>query len=87
MAYFHSCGTSSPPSNRNDDIEQSPTQGCIAVEGDLKQLNGDSVRSDSLSNRQQADGTCRLLHRGLNSKLHVRWPLVKAFGDFRVELW
>ena len=53
--------------NTNDDIEQSPAQGGIAVEGDLEQLNGDSVRSDSLSVRQRADGICQLLHRGLNS--------------------
>ena len=40
-----------PPPNTNDDIEQSPAQGGITVEGDLEQLNGDSVRSDSLSVR------------------------------------
>ena len=55
-----------PPPNTNDDIGQSPAQGGIAVEGDLKQLNGDSVRSDSLSVRQRADGVCQLLLRGLN---------------------
>ena len=53
MAYFHCyCGTFPPPPNTNDDIDQSPAQGGIAVEGDLhdlEQLNGDSVRSDSLS--------------------------------------
>ena len=32
----------SPP-NTNDDIEHYPTQGGITVEGDLEQLNGDSV--------------------------------------------
>ena len=37
-----------PPPNTNDDIEQSPTQGGITGEGDLKQLDGDPVRSDSL---------------------------------------
>ena len=51
IAYFHWCGTSSPPTNTNDDIEQSPPQGVITVEDDLEQLNGDSVRSDSLSVR------------------------------------
>ena len=56
-----------PPPNTNDDIEQSPTQGGITVESDLEQLNGDSVRSDSLSVRQRADGVCQLHHRGLNS--------------------
>ena len=56
----------SPP-NTNDDIEQSPAQGGITVEGDLEQLNGDSVRFDSLSGRQRADGVCQLLRRGLNS--------------------
>ena len=41
-----------PPSNTNDDdIEQSPSQGGITVEGDLEKFNGDSVRSDSLSVR------------------------------------
>ena len=40
------------PPNTNDDIEQSPAQGGIAIEGDLEQLNGDSVQSDSLSVRQ-----------------------------------
>ena len=56
-----------PPLNTNDNIEQSPAQGRITVEGDLEQLNGDSVRSDSLSVRQRANGVCQLLHRGLNS--------------------
>ena len=45
-----------PPPNTNDDIEHSPAQGGITVEGDLEQLNGDSVRSDSISVRQRADG-------------------------------
>ena len=67
MASFHCCGTSPPRPNTNDDIEQSPAQGGIAVEGDLEQLDGDSVRSDSLSVRQKADDVCQLLHRGLNS--------------------
>ena len=62
---FHCCGT--PPPTTNDDIEQSPAQGGIPVEGDLEQLNGDSVRSDSLSVRQRAGGVCQLLHLGLNS--------------------
>ena len=31
-----------PPPNTNDDFEQSPAQGGIAVDGDLEQLNGDS---------------------------------------------
>ena len=56
-----------PPPNTSDDIEQSPAQGGITVEGDLEQLNGDSVRSDSLSVCQRADGVCQLLHRGLNA--------------------
>ena len=56
-----------PPPNTNDDIEQSPAQGGIPVEGDLEQLDRDSVRSDSLSVRQRVDGVCQLLHRGLNS--------------------
>ena len=55
------------PQNRSDDIEQSPAQGGITVEGDLEQLNGSSVRSDSLSDRQRAVGAFQLLHRGLNS--------------------
>ena len=56
-----------PPPNTNDDTEPSSAQGGIIIEGDLEQLNGDSVRSDSLSVRQRADGLCQLLHRGLNS--------------------
>ena len=56
-----------PPLNTNDDIEQSPAQGRITVERDLEQLNGDSVRSDSLSVHQRVDGVCQLLNRGLNS--------------------
>ena len=48
MTCFHSCGTF-PPSPPSDDIEQSPLQGGITVEGDLEQLNVDSFRSDSLS--------------------------------------
>ena len=67
IAYFHCCGTSPPPPNTNDKIEQSPAQGGITVEGDLEQLNGDSVRSDSFSVGQRADGVCRVLHRELNS--------------------
>ena len=38
-----------PHPNTNDDIEQSPAQGGIVVEGDLEQLNRDSVQYDSLS--------------------------------------
>ena len=56
-----------PPPNTNDDIDQSPAQGGITVEGDLEQLNGDSVRSDSLSVRLRTDGVSQLLHRGLSS--------------------
>ena len=67
MTSFHCCGTSPLPPNTNGDIEQSPAQGGITVEGDLEQLNGDSVRSDSLSVCQRADGVCQLLPRGLNS--------------------
>ena len=55
-----------PPPNTNDDIDQSPAQSGIAVEGDFEQLNRDSVRSDSISVRQRADSVCQLLHRGLN---------------------
>ena len=55
-----------PPPNTNDDIEQSPAQGGIIVEGDLEQLNGDFVWSDSCSVHQRADGGCQLLHLGLN---------------------
>ena len=55
------------PPNTNEDIEQSSAQGGITYEGDLEQLNGDSVRSDSLSVHQRVDGVCQLLHRGLNS--------------------
>ena len=55
------------PPNTNEDIEQSPAQRGITVEGDLEQLNGDSVRSDSLSVGQRVAGVCQLLHRGLNS--------------------
>ena len=56
-----------PPPNTNDDTEQSPAQDGITVEGDLRQLNGDFIRSDRLSVRQRADGVGQLLHRGLNS--------------------
>ena len=55
------------PPNTNEDIEQSPAQGGITYEGDFEELNGDSVRSDSLSVRQRVDGVYQLLHRGLNS--------------------
>ena len=48
MAYFHCFGTSRPHQIPNDDM-QPPVQGGIAVEGDLEQLNGGSVRSNSLS--------------------------------------
>ena len=85
MAYFHCCGTFPLPPNPNDDIDQFPAQGGITVEGDLEQLNRDSVRFDSLSVRQQAYDACQLLHRGLNSQRHVPGQLGKAFGDVRVE--
>ena len=75
-----------PPPNTNDDIEQSPAQGGIIVEGDLEQLNGDSARSDSLSVRQRADGVCELLHRGLNSKRHVFGPLSRPSAMFGSSL-
>ena len=67
MASLHCCGTSLPPPDTNEDIEQSPAQGGIAVEGDLEQLDEVSVRSDSLSVRQRADGVSQLLHRWLDS--------------------
>ena len=87
MAYFHSLLRHLGPSpNINDDIEPSPAQDGITVEGDLDQLNGDFVRSDSLSVHQRADGACQLLNRRLNSSRHVLRPLVKVFGDVRVEL-
>ena len=61
-----------PPPTTNDDIEQSPVRGGITIEGDLEQLNRDSVRPTAVpingrSVRQRADGACRLLQRGLNS--------------------
>ena len=56
-----------PHSNTNDDIEQSSAQGGFTVEGDLDQLDGDSVLSNSFSVRQRAVGVCQLLHSGLNS--------------------
>ena len=41
----------SPPPNANDDVEQSLSQGGITVESDLEQLDGNSIRSNSLSIR------------------------------------
>ena len=35
--------------NADDDVEQSLSQGGITVEGDLEQLDGNSIRSNSLS--------------------------------------
>ena len=67
MGYFHCFGTYPPLPNINDAIKQSPSQGGIAVEGDFEQLNEDSVRSDSRSVYQRADGVCQLLYRGLYS--------------------
>ena len=66
MASLHCCGTPPPP-NTNDNIEQSPVQVGVTVEGDLEQLNGESVGPDSLSVRQRVDGAYQLLHRELNS--------------------
>ena len=74
-----------PPPNTNDNIEQSLAEGGITIEADLQQPDGDSVRSDSLSVRQRADGVCQLLHRGLNSYQHVFGSLAKAFCDVRVK--
>ena len=74
-----------PPPNSNEDIDQSPSQGGITIEGDLKELDEDSVRSDGRSVRQRADGACQLQHRELNSLRHVLRPLVKVLGDVRVE--
>ena len=59
-----------PAPKTNDDIEQFPAQGGIPVEGNLEQLNGDSVRSNSLSVRQRADGVCQLMNRELNVMIH-----------------
>ena len=57
-----------PPPNTSEDIEQSPAQGGITVQGDFEQTDGDSVCSDSLFPvRQRADGACQLPHCGLNS--------------------
>ena len=64
MASSYCCGTSPSSPNTNDDIEQSPSQRGITVEGDLEQLNGDSIRSDSLSVHQRADCVCQLAYRG-----------------------
>ena len=38
-----------PPRNANDDVEQSLPQGGLTVEGDLEQLDENSIRSNSLS--------------------------------------
>ena len=74
-----------PHSNSNDDIEQSPAQGGIAVEDDLEQLNRDSVRSDSLSVRQRADGTSQLLCIGGYASCRPNHtslsPVVQWFGQ------
>ena len=51
VTYFHCCGTPLSP-NRNDDIEQPPSQGGITAEGDLDKLR----RPDSLSVPYRADG-------------------------------
>ena len=64
MASFHCCGTS-PPLQIPTTISSSLRRR-ITVVGDLKQLNGDSVGSDSLSVRRRADGVCQLLPRELN---------------------
>ena len=66
MAYSHFCGAPRPLPNTNDDIEQSPSQGEITIDGDLEQLNGDSVRSNSIFVCQQANGVCYIVYRGLN---------------------
>ena len=75
-----------PPPNANNDVEQSLSQGGITVEGDLEQLNGSSIQSNSLSVSSRADGNCQLLHRWLESKRRIYRPLVEAFGNVRVEL-
>ena len=56
VAYFHCCGTPPPSPNKNDDIEQSPSQGGITVEGDLEKINRNFVLPDSLSVPYRADG-------------------------------
>ena len=43
MVSLHTYGTPSP-SKCKDDVEQSPSQGGITVEGNLEQLNGDLLR-------------------------------------------
>ena len=47
MVFLGCCAP--PPPNTTDDIEQSPSQGGITLEGVLEHLSGGSVRSDSLS--------------------------------------
>ena len=56
-----------PLSNKDDGIEQFPSQCDIPFECELTQLTVDSVRSDSVSVRKRANDICQLLHCGLNS--------------------
>ena len=53
MTYFDCCGA--PPPSK---YERRYRSGEVTVEGDLEQLKGDSVQSDSLSVCQRADGVC-----------------------------
>ena len=79
LASFHCCGTSPPLQiQKNDGIEQSPAQGGIIVEGDPEQLNGDSVRSDTIgiSTRLQHNYVCeskreKVLHDDRGNTLPV----------------
>lgn len=53
VAFSRSCGTSHSPPNADDDVEQSLSQGEITVEGDVEQLDGNLVPSNSLSVAQE----------------------------------
>ena len=47
----------SPRPNADDDVEQSLSQGGITVEGDLEQIDGNSIRSNSLSFAKERMGS------------------------------
>ena len=86
VASFHSVTEPPPPPSADDDVEQFLSKGGIILEGDLEQLDGNSIRFNSLSVSSRPGGICQLLRHGLNSQRRVHGPLVEAFGNFRVEL-
>lgn len=68
------------------DVDQSMSQGGIAVKGDLELLVGNFIRSNSLPVCQKANGIYQFLHCVLDFRRCLCGQLVDVFGNVWVEL-